>query len=84
MLDFDGHIVPSRNLTPDKETGIGNWTEAQFVKTVKEGMRPNGTMIHYPMMPYGVLRESEIKAIYAYLRTIPAIKNEVKTVQASQ
>ncbi len=84
MLDFDGHIVPSRNLTPDKETGIGNWTEAQFVKTVKEGMRSNGTMIRYPMMPYGVLRESEIKAIYVYLRTIPAIKNEVKTVQASQ
>lgn len=84
MLDYDGNIVPSRNLTPDKETGIGNWTEEQFVKTVKTGMRPNGTMVRYPMMPYGVLTENEIKAIYAYLKTVPPIKNQVNTAQASQ
>jgi len=78
MLDFNGNVIPSRNLTPDKETGIGNWTEAQFVTTVRQGMRPDGTLLRYPMLPYGVLTEAEVKAIYGYLKTVPAIKNEVK------
>lgn len=78
LLDYDGNLVPSRNLTPDPETGIGNWTQEQFVEVMKTGRRPNGKIVRYPMMPYGMLTDNEIKAIYAYLKTIPPIKNEVK------
>jgi mono/diheme cytochrome c family protein len=81
LLDFDGNTIPSKNLTPDKETGIGKWTEEQFVETLKTGRRPNGKMIRYPMIPYAILTDKEMKAIYAYLKTIPPIKNEVKEVE---
>lgn len=76
MLDFDGNLIPSANITPDKETGIGNWTEEQFLTAVKFGQTPNGPL-RYPMVPYAILDTAEIKAIWAYLRTVPPLKNEV-------
>ncbi len=77
MMDYNGNIILSKNITPDKATGIGNWTEEQFVTTLKTLRRPDGTMLRYPMMPYGMLTDGERKAIYAYLRTVPPIQNEV-------
>jgi mono/diheme cytochrome c family protein len=59
------------NLTPE---GIGSWTEADFFKAVREGIRPNGTPIDSTMMPIPLTREMtdmETKAIYLYLRTVP-------------
>ncbi|MDX1939060.1 MAG: c-type cytochrome [Saprospiraceae bacterium] len=76
MLDFDGNLIPSANITPDKETGIGNWTEEQFLTTLKTGQSPNGP-IRYPMLPYAILDTAEIKAVWAYLKTVPPLKNEV-------
>jgi mono/diheme cytochrome c family protein len=67
----------SANLTPDKETGIGSWTEDQFVITMRSGKKPDGTQMQYPMVPYPQLKESEARAIYAYLMQIPPIKNKV-------
>lgn len=78
MLDLDGNLRPSANISPDPETGIGKWTEEQFVETVKYGRRPNGQMVRYPMLPHSGLTDNEVKAIYAYLRTVPPIHNEVK------
>ncbi|MCF8245860.1 MAG: cytochrome c [Saprospiraceae bacterium] len=83
MPDLDGNIVFTRNLTPDKETGIGNWTEEQFVKAVKFGQRPNGQIIRYPMVPHGALSDEEVSTIWAYLQTIPAIKNDVDKLYAT-
>ncbi|MBK9017325.1 MAG: cytochrome c [Saprospiraceae bacterium] len=80
MPDMEGNIIVTRNLTPDKETGIGNWTEEEFIKTVKHGQRPNGQIVRYPMVPYLALTDEEASAIYAYLRTIPAIRNDVDKV----
>ncbi len=68
--------IYSANLTPDNETGIGNWTEEQFVKAVRFGIKPTGTT-RLPMKPYNMLSDSEAKAIYAYVRTVPPIKNAV-------
>ncbi len=76
MLDFDGNLIPSANITPDKETGIGNWTEAQFLTAMKTGQTPNGP-VRYPMLPYAILDTAEIKAVYAYLKTVPPLKNAV-------
>ena len=75
----DGSTIYSMNLTMDEETGIGRWTEDEFVKAVKTGIVPNGQpALRRPMKPYVYLSDGEAKAIYAYLKTIPKIKNQVK------
>lgn len=77
MLDYDGKTVMTANLTMDEETGIGSWTEEQFVKAVKTMQAPMGKTLSYPMEPYSMLDDQEVKHIYAYLKTIPKIKNRV-------
>ena len=68
------------NITPDAETGIGRWTDAQIVSAIREGKRPDGTLIG-PPMPIGLYRgisDSDAAAIVAYLRSVPAVKNATK------
>lgn len=78
MLDMDGKTpVPVANITMDKETGIGNWTEQQFADAVRFGRKPRGGLLHYPMTPHAALTEMEVKAIHAYLKTVPVIRNKV-------
>lgn len=77
-LDLKGRVKPTSNLTPDKETGIGNWTKEQFVKAVKSGMKKGEPALSYPMLPYTQLTDYEVGAIYDYLMTIPPIQNGVK------
>ncbi len=64
------------NITPDPQTGIGNWTADQFYKLMHDGRFPDGGLV-YPAMPFGsytkVTREDS-DAIYAYLRSIPAVQ----------
>lgn len=75
----DGSKIYSRNLTMDEETGIGRWTEEEFIKAVKTGIVPNGQpALRTPMVPFVYLSDSEVKAIYAYLKTVPKIKNQVE------
>lgn len=69
----------ARNLTPDRTTGIGKWTEAHFIKTLRTGIRGNGEPLR-PLMPwewYGQLTDDDLKAIFAYLQSLPPIRNEV-------
>jgi hypothetical protein len=74
---FPGHIR-SRNLTSDKETGIGDWTDGELMRAMREGIAKNGRPL-FPMMPYLVyaetLSDEDGLAIVSYLRTIPPIKN---------
>jgi mono/diheme cytochrome c family protein len=70
------------NLTPDKDTGItsGVWTEDLFVKALQSGKHMGTARDILPPMPwywYGKLPENDLRAIYAYLLTIPPIKNHV-------
>ncbi|HMT28705.1 MAG TPA: cytochrome c, partial [Bacteroidia bacterium] len=74
----DGSKILSRNLTPDEETGIGKWSEEQFMQAVKYGIVPNGPALRPPMMPFVQLTDSELRAIYAYLQTVPKISNKVE------
>jgi len=74
LVNEQGQVVLSRNVTPDPETGIGDWTAAQFTNALKYGMSPNGPL-HEPMPKYSVLTDEETSAIFAYLQTIPKIKN---------
>lgn len=77
MLNYDGKVVNSANLTMDEETGIGSWTEQEFIKAVKTMQTPSGKILQYPMEPYSLLSDKEVSHIYAYLKTLPKIKNRV-------
>ena len=67
------------NITPDKETGIGRWTDAQIIRAIREGVRPDGSIIGPPMPIelYRRISDSDIRAIVAYLRTIKPVRNKV-------
>ncbi len=84
MPNLEGEIIYTRNLTPDKETGIGKWTEEQFVQAVRFGKRPNGTSVRYPMSPHPELTDEEVAAIFAYLQTIPAIHQDVDVLYQTE
>ena len=67
------------NLTPDPETGIGRWSEEDFVKAIRTGVRPDGSRIHtfMPWRENARMSDDDLRAIYRYLRTLPPIRNAV-------
>jgi hypothetical protein len=68
------------NLTPDPETGLGRWTERDFVQTIRTGRHMGRGRAVLPPMPipvYNNFTDRDLKAIYAYLRTIPPVRNKV-------
>jgi len=68
-----------RNLTPDKETGLGDWTDDQIITAIRAGMRPDGRKLA-PIMPgqeLSNLKREAAEAIVAYLRSLPAVKHAV-------
>jgi hypothetical protein len=68
------------NLTPDEETGIGRWTERNFVDTVRNARHLGQGRPLLPPMPVWVLQtlsDEDLGAMFAYLRSIPAIRNRV-------
>jgi mono/diheme cytochrome c family protein len=68
------------NLTPDRETGLGAWTEEQFIKTIRTGRHLGSGRALLPPMPiptYMNLSDEDLKSIFAYLRSVPAVKNRV-------
>ena len=77
-LDLQGRVMLTSNLTPDKETGIGNWNKEDFVNALKYGQKKGEKALTYPMLPYPQLTDAEAGAIYEYLQTIPPIKNKVE------
>jgi mono/diheme cytochrome c family protein len=77
LNDLRGRPIWSANLTPDDETGIGKWSESDFLRAIRKGFRPDNTPLRLPMGPMVELDEEEARAIYAYLRTVPKIHNAV-------
>ena len=68
------------NLTPDKETGLGKWTDAQIVAAIQTGVRADGRMLA-PIMPYHAFANftpQDVQAIVAFLRTIPPVQHKVE------
>jgi len=64
------------NITPDLETGIGRWSDAQFLNALREGVRPDGSN-YFPVFPYPSftkITDDDARAIKAYLFTQPAVK----------
>ena len=67
------------NLTPDKETGLGNWTKEQIVTALQKGVRPDGRQLA-PIMPWKAfanLTKSDANALAAYLKSLAPISNKV-------
>ena len=84
-LDFTAFVGPwgqtvASNLTPDGATGIGTrYNEASFITAMRTGKKPNGTMIQPPMPNevYQNMTDDDLKAIFAYLKTLKPIRNAV-------
>jgi len=77
-------IVYTRNLTPDKVTGLGNWTDEQIKISIKTGLSADGTTL-FPVMPYHVyngMADSDLEAVVAFIRSVKSVKHEIteKTV----
>jgi len=73
-------ISYTANLTPDQETGIGAWSEENFIQAMRTGKHLGGGRDILPPMPweyFGKLSDDDLKAVFAYLKSIPPIKNKV-------
>jgi mono/diheme cytochrome c family protein len=74
---YDGPFgsVYSSNITPDRQTGIGDWTDDQIITAIRLGRRPNGERL-IPVHPYPVfngMAEGDLRALVAFLRSLPAV-----------
>jgi len=72
--------VKGANITPDPDTGIGKWSDADIKRALQEGKRPNGTQLA-PIMPYGfykIFTPNDLNAVVAYIKSVPAVKNAVE------
>lgn len=72
-----GIEIYASNLTPDKQTGIGNYNKLQFRKAVKDGESSHGKL-HPPMPKFDKLKDADVDVIYAYLESIPAKYHRVQ------
>ena len=66
----------SPNITPDAETGIGRWTDAQFLRALREGRRPDGAS-YFPVFPYPSftnISDADVLAIKAYLFSLTPVR----------
>ena len=71
QIGFPGTLAAA-NITPDPETGLGNWTDGEILRAIREGVRRDGTAL-FPLMPYGHyshMSDEDAKSIVAYLRTL--------------
>ena len=72
--------VTAPNITPDRATGIGAWSDADIKKALQEGIKPNGAQMAevMPTTFYKILTPSDLDGIVAYLRSLPAVSNKVR------
>ena len=79
FFEIPEFTIHTPNITPDPETGIGSWSDEEIVTAIREGRRPDGSMIG-PMMPIGLYRhlsDTDVRSLVAYLRQVPAVRHEV-------
>ena len=77
-IDAPFGTVYATNITPDRETGIGTWTDEQIITATRLGRRPNGERI-LPVHPFGSfngMAEADLKALVAFLRTLPPVRKQ--------
>jgi len=79
VVELPPHTAVAPNITPDPETGIGRWNDRQIARAIREGVRPDGTVIDPPMPIefYSKISDRDVMAIVAYLRTVAPVRNAV-------
>lgn len=89
----DGSIVTSSNITPDKTTGIGNWTTEQFINRFKmyldssyviPKVNPGEFQTAMPWTMYAGMKNEDLEAIFAYLQSLKPVKNKVEKFSHSK
>lgn len=78
----NGAKINSANLTPDAETGIGNWSEEAFINRFRSyanlrnspNLGPDGPFTAMPWAEYADMKDDDLRAIYRYLKTLPPVK----------
>jgi mono/diheme cytochrome c family protein len=81
VWDTPAYTVRGTNITPDPDTGIGAWSDAEIRRSLMDGIRRHGVPMA-PQMPsafYKILTPRDLDAIVAYLRTVAPVRNEVQT-----
>ena len=76
VFDLPVGKIYSKNITPDKETGIGKYTDAEIARTLRYGVHPNGTVV-FDFMPFHNMSDEDLTAIISYLRAQKPVRNEV-------
>src|SRR5262245_24641074 len=79
VWDEKAYTVRGSNITPDPETGIGSWSEADIRRALIEGIRPSGVPLS-PQMPfafYKILTPRDLDAVVAYIKSISPVRNQV-------
>ena len=81
--DQDLPWLVAPNITPDKETGVGNWSDDALARAIREGIGHDGRTL-FPIMPYPHYREmsdEDLASIIVYLRSVPAVRNQLPATQ---
>ena len=76
---------PTGNLTSDKETGLGNWTDEEIKRVITRGMLRDGTrLLPFPMdwPSFSTMNADDLNAIVAYLRTVPPVRTRCRRRRA--
>lgn len=71
------------NITPDRETGGGTWTDDEYARAIREGIKHDGSTL-FPMMPYDAyknLSDEDLASVVVYVRSVPAVHNPVPPMQ---
>jgi len=79
VIEDEAFTAIASNITPDPDTGIGAWSDGELITAIREGRRPDGSLIG-PPMPFAMYRQMsdrDVRAIVAYLRQVPAVRNAV-------
>ena len=75
-FDFPFADIYVKNITPDKETGIGRYTDGEIARTLRYGVRANGTAV-FDFMPFHDMSDEDLTAIISYLRAQKPVKNKI-------
>src|SRR5712664_220808 len=81
--DSDTPWLVAPNITPDKETGAGNWSDDTLARAIREGIGHDGRAL-FPIMPYPNYRQmsdEDLASVIAYVRTVPAVRNQLPTTK---
>ena len=79
----EGRLIVAPNITPDVETGAGGWTDDMLARAIREGIGHDGRALHPTMWyrSFAALSDEDVAAVVVYLRSIPAVRNELPRTQ---